>query len=150
MDPERAVTSIGAAEADRPLLASLKPDDLEFQAEVLLRKRWSAVRVLMPDTVARLAEDGWRRFRSYARLTWPEGRGGAEWDAARFCDWLRRVTPDSLNVAESNRVRFASGSNCIKLSWAPDLKVRGRVRSGWQVFLRTSRKRRELLLWFGF
>src|SRR5947209_20154994 len=47
---------LGLSDAERSAFLSLKPDDLEFQARVLLRKRFEAVQRLLPLTCASLGE----------------------------------------------------------------------------------------------
>src|SRR6266404_7131046 len=70
-DPLRTAECLGVPMEDRPELIALRPEDLEFQAEVLLRKRFEAISRLVPQTIANAGARGWLLFSAYAREIWP-------------------------------------------------------------------------------
>src|SRR5580658_6887219 len=80
-DPRALVARLGVRASDQPALLQLAPDDLEFQARVLLRKRFDSLRRILPETCARLGDEAWSSFYSYARLEWPSGDDPATLDA---------------------------------------------------------------------
>lgn len=63
---EITVAAMPVREHDRPALAQLNSEDLEFQATVLLRKRFGEVRRHLPLTIERLGDESWTAFHRYA------------------------------------------------------------------------------------
>ena len=61
-DPVAFVRGLGLAEADRDRFLRLVPADLEFQARVLLRKRFVLVRDILPRTCENLGDEAWPEF----------------------------------------------------------------------------------------
>jgi hypothetical protein len=90
--------------SDRALLLQLVPGDLEFQAQVLLRKRFDHVRAALPQTCARLADAAWPLFARFARTAPNAAR-----DAVDFCGYLAAARRDAICPLEYNRCLFAAG-----------------------------------------
>src|SRR5262245_61787810 len=106
--PLSAIQSLNVFEAECPSLLNLNPVDLEFQAQILLRKRFEAVARLLPQTCSNLGVSAWPAFAEYARDYWPEGQLNPSYDAQSFADrLLSRGEP--VCIAERNRLRFALG-----------------------------------------
>jgi hypothetical protein len=134
-DPARTIERLELAEAERALLLNLDADDLEFQAEVLLRKRFEAISRVIPQTLANLGEDAWPAFVKYARNFWPVCQKMAAQDAGGFFEHLRTHRPAVICGREANRIRFALGHRRIE-AHLRDMHVRGRVRKCLQLFFR--------------
>jgi hypothetical protein len=135
--------------ADLRVLASLPPADLEFQANVLLRKRYNVIKRLLPVTCARLGGRAWQSFKEYARGHWPQHVPMALYDARAFCNYLGARYPDVLSRSELNRIRFAGSNRLFSLSFVPDAPRGQRTHFGLQLLLRSGRDGwRELAICF--
>src|ERR1043166_5133871 len=132
------VADLGVSESDRQTLAALKVEDLEFQARVLLRKRFESVRRLIPATCASLGEQAWPCFHAYARTFWPDGPRAEIVDAASFCKQLSRTDPNAVCRSEVNRLEFARSKRRLAVAWVSNLFIEGRSRRGLQILLRHS------------
>jgi hypothetical protein len=146
--PATVVGALGVREADQSLLLAIAPADLEAQALVLLRKRFGAVRRLLPITCARVGEKAWPLFSKWAREGWPDGEAAGLRDADEYAQRLAVGHPDVICRPEWNRVRFALGSHRLALHWVRELPkpihkspcwacqilVRGRA-PGWHEFV---------------
>ncbi|HAB14832.1 MAG TPA: hypothetical protein PLX89_09860 [Verrucomicrobiota bacterium] len=106
-DPKAVTAQMELAERDSLTLQALDPTDLEFQAQVLLRKRFDVVRRLIPQTCRHLSDQAWPSFAQYARGHWPNSGDAAEIDAQAFCSHLQSVYSDRVSPLEWNRLRFA-------------------------------------------
>lgn len=128
-DPGGVVEAMRLAPREAQALAALRFEDLEVQADILLRKRFDAVARLVPRTCE---TSGWEAFRAYARLSWPES---AEADAAGFCQYAGCPVP-----SESHRASFAAGRGWFACYWLS----RGPAGpAGLQLFLRIGSRWRE-------
>jgi hypothetical protein len=148
-DPSHLAKQFGVSDADLRALASLPSVDLEFQANVLLRKRYDEVRRVLPVTCARLGEGAWPSFKEYARSHWPQRVPMALYDARAFCNYLGTRNPDVLSRSELNRIRFAGSNRLFSLSFVPDMPRGQRTHFGIQLLLRSGRHGwRELAICF--
>src|SRR5687767_8469200 len=68
------VWQIGLRESDRQAFLQLWPADLEFQANILLRKRFDVIRRTLPRTCRNLGRDAWLEFQPFARPSRPLGK----------------------------------------------------------------------------
>ena len=149
-DPFSTADSLGVAIEERPAWLALNQDDLEFQAEVLLRKRFEAVSRLIPQTVANAGARAWPLFAEYARKIWPDADPPEVDDANRFCIRLDSMPDSFVPADERNRVRFAAGNASFAVHFVPNASVRNRRRPCLQIFLRTTGQAwREVLLYIG-
>lgn len=131
-DPDGVLAGMSlASPRDREALRALRYEDLEVQADILLRKRFDGVKRIVPRTCEAA---GWHGFREYARACWPET---PEADAAEFCEHAGRPVP-----VERNRARFSAGSGKIACHW---VRRSPRNPAGLHVLLRWGQHIRE---WF--
>ena len=107
VDPGMVVAQFGLKEGDRAALLGLRAEDLEYQAVILLRKRFDAMRRVIPRTCAELGDASWPAFLRYARGYLPEGQPVATADAQAFCEHLQSVRPGAVDAREWNQVCFA-------------------------------------------
>jgi hypothetical protein len=112
-DPVAFVRKIELRERDRTALLQLVPTDLEFQARVLLRKRFGLVQAALPETCRALSHDGWPEFESYGRANAPSGTNQLAADVWEFSQHLRKTRPETLCAHEFNRARFAQSQRRI-------------------------------------
>ncbi len=108
-DPGAVTERLGVRPSDRARVTGLVVADLEFQADVLLRKRFTPIRGMLSRTCAQLGNGAWPEFRAFARAT----DALAERDAEGFCAYLAERRSAALCSLEHNRSRFAqSGGRC--------------------------------------
>jgi hypothetical protein len=98
---------IDLRESDRAAFVRLAPADLEFQARVLLRKRFDHVQAALPQTCRALGGRAWPEFQRHGRSSAPTGPNAAMREARDFATHLARSGCPALHRAELNRVRFA-------------------------------------------
>ena len=150
--PSAVVGELGVREADQSLLLAIAPADLEAQALVLLRKRFGAVRRLLPITCERVGEKAWPLFSKWAREGWPDGEAAGWRDADEYAQRLAVGHPDVVCRPEWNRVRFALGSRRLALHWVRELPkpIHRRPRWNCQVLVRGRAGRwHEVVLFLG-
>src|SRR5258708_6828653 len=70
VNPQAAAEQVKLRLADCPAWLQLVPEDVEFQAIVLLRKRLDLVKYFVPETSRQLGEKLWPAFYTYARVSW--------------------------------------------------------------------------------
>lgn len=142
-DPLALARRLGLRECDQSVFLQLVPTDLEFQARVLLRKRFDLVRQSLPRTCEELGNATWLEFQRYARMRWPAGEDHVTQDAFAFCQHLLQTRPASLCPLEWNRVQFVHGQRRLIVRWVKTMP-------GVQAFLRLPSGRwHEWLVWFG-
>lgn len=139
-DAARLAESLDIRPADRAQFCGLVADDVEFQAKVLLRKRFALVSPAFPLTCSRLENAGSLDFFRFARSYVPPLHHSVLHDRAGFAAFLRRERPTSLCPGEANRAQFAAGQNVFFVRFVPSLlpteKQRRRWPPGLQVFFR--------------
>jgi len=149
--PAETVERVGLAEPVRAAVLALNCDDLEFQARILLRKRFQAVLPLLPATAAALADKAWPLFLGFGRTAAPSGKPPELHDANGFLQILFRSSPNLVVHSEANRIRFAFKRQRFACYFSRALLVRNRCRCGLQLFLRQNANcYREYALYFGF
>ena len=134
--PAQTIQTLDVAASERAALLNLSPEDLEAQAQVLLRKRFEIISKLIPQTCANLGHHAWPLFAEYARSSWPSGAAAEVVDADRFCRFLLTARQLSVSRSEKNRINFCLGKKKMAIHSATDLLIRNRPRKGIQVFLR--------------
>lgn len=139
-DPMALAETMGLAGQDRAAFLQLVPEDLEFQATVLLRKRFDLVRVALPNSCSKMGPAAWIEFRVYGRSRGASTGSQQAEDVSGFCIHLAAVCPDALCPIELNRVRFAQGQRRCAFHFVKDMPVRDRHRAGVQIFLRRPRR----------
>jgi hypothetical protein len=118
IDPQRLVESLQLGEPVRSAVLRLRPDELEFQAEVLLHKRFDLVKPVLPQTLQRVGDKAWPEFARHGRAYWPPETNHVAQDAYIFCRGLNETHPGFVDAVEWNRVRFACGTRRISIHLA--------------------------------
>lgn len=149
-NPQAVAGQINLGRRDWPAFMQLVPEDLEFQARILLRKRLELVRQLLPETVRGLGENFWPQFLEYARASWPVEPRAVLQDAFQFCRRLRQQQPQVVNQSEWNRLRFALSENHLALHCLLRETIRGKRHLWLQIFYRgRSKQWCEFMFYFG-
>ena len=149
-DPIAVVAQIRLRESDCAMFLQLRPSDLEFQARILLRKRFVLVRQALPRTCQNLGDDAWPEFQRYGRPGGPTGKEMITEDAVGFCQHLRQIRPAALCAVETNRFRFAQRRRAFAFHFVMAMGSRGSRRPAVQVFLRRQPGRwHEWLVYLG-
>ena len=150
-DPVGVARELRLREADRPAFLRLRLVDLEFQARVLLRKRFDLVRLVLPQTFRNLGNDAWSEFQRCTENAPPLQTDQAQKieDAFAFSRHLHRLRPRALCSVEASRAQFARGHARLGLRFIWAKTSRGSRRPGVQIFLRRSARWDEYLVYFG-
>jgi hypothetical protein len=149
--PLQTVENLGVQDSDRPALLALNVRDLEFQAQILLRKRFEALSCLIPQTCSNLGAGAWPLFAQYERSSPPALVPADILDAGRFLECIRQRNPAAISHSENNRVRFAQGTMRLSLHFVSDVIVRDHPRRCLQFFIRTDLLRwKEYVFYFAF
>lgn len=148
-DPTGTARVFGVREDLLSALTSLDPDELDLQADTLLRKRLHEVQRLLPNTFARLGAAAHELFLRYAGNHWPEGHLRHVEDAAAFEQYLLQYGRDYVCLSELNRVAFLASRRRIAVHWAPDVWLSGRRRHAIQILYRLRGCPRQLVLYLG-
>lgn len=149
-NPAAVATRLQVRPQDRAAFAALSSEEIEIQATILIRKRFDAVRRLIPATMDGLGERAWPLFLAHARGYWPETPAGQIHDTERFCVRLAQSEPRALCAAEMNRLRFHTGRQPFAWHFVRDLRVRGRVHRAVQLLVRRGRGWSEYALHFAW
>lgn len=136
LDPEGVLAALHIRKSEWPAFASLPPDDLEFQSRILLRKRFTEVKKLLPQTCASLGDPAWAAFQSYGREHWPSDTGGAIEDALSFHAAAFEQFPKRVCNTERNRLRFRLSTRRFEIHWVRDATLSRVCPYGIQVLLR--------------
>ncbi len=136
---------------DAASLCESSYEDLECQADILLHKRFEAIKALLPSTLAKLSGQAFPEFRKYARFQWPEGEFRELLDAENFLSFLAISSPFQCSYSDRSRLRFFQNTRGLGFYWAPDLQIDGRCRAGLQILSRTRKSGvREWAVYLGF
>jgi len=122
---------------ERAAALALDADDLDFQAQVLIRKRFTQTANIIPRTCEELGGNAWPAFLAYARAYWPEHARKELKDAHDFCLFVKQNHPGALCMAEFNRVRFLLGARHFALHFPRHFTGRNRRRRSLQILFRT-------------
>ncbi|MCX6954737.1 MAG: hypothetical protein NTV51_21485 [Verrucomicrobia bacterium] len=147
---EAVAAEMNVRTGDRDSFLQLIPADLEFQATILLRKRFELVKRALPRTCRDLGEQAWPEFQRYARACWPSGARVIAQDALGFCAHLHPARNGVVCPLERQRARFVSESNRFAIRYVRTPRMTGTVRGALHVFVRHSPSRwHEWLLYVG-
>lgn len=145
-DPRAVAARLNLCESDCAALAQLVPADLEFQADVLIRKRFNLVRRIVPETCRLLGAETWPVFHAYARTHWLRREQSPAHDAQGFCCHLQQHQSDGLCEAEWNRLRFILSPARFACHFIRRPPARNQTKHAMQLFLRLGRRRwREMI-----
>ncbi|MEO6036632.1 MAG: hypothetical protein ABIQ35_15385 [Verrucomicrobiota bacterium] len=149
-NPQMVAAQMNLRNDDLPALLQLIPEDLEFQARVLLSKRLDVVRRIVPETCRRLAATEWPAFHAYARSHWPNEADAIGRDAHNFCRHLKQANLQSICQAEWNRLEFAFSERRFAIHHVERRITDNKSKTSFQIFLRTRRPRwHEIRFYFG-
>lgn len=126
VDAALIANELGMSEANRSAFISLSAADIEFQAQVLIRKRLEAVKSVIPVTCADLRDQLWPHFHNYARTAWLAGENKAQPDAIAFCRFLEEHTSIPIDAGEQFRLNFAASHRRVTLRVTLQLPSRQR------------------------
>lgn len=142
-DRKAALAGFSLGGDDQQALENLDPEDLEFQAEILLRKRFDLVLRHLPTTCRKLPGEGRPDFIGYARCRWSGGEFAQQVDALEFCRFLRTHRPGAVDAEEENRLVFATSGR--RWAWFGILSwdEKGRRRPAGQILFRWGNRIRE-------
>jgi hypothetical protein len=114
VNPDGVISSLCKNALVQAKLVNLKIEELEAQAEVLLRKRFEVIKGILPGLVCRLDLKAWPLFRQYARSRWL----AAPQDALDFAEYAYAQNSSKIDIREMNRLRFAlQPGPTVKLFW---------------------------------
>lgn len=149
-DPVATALRLGLRESDRTAFLQLSPDDLEFQARVLLRKRFDLIRRILPRTCAQLGPQGWSEFLHYGRTATLGTTKPIAEDAVGFCRYLKQAKPETICPVERNRARFVLNSSKFTCQVVGAIPFHKKRYPGIQFFVRSRSDRwHEWLIHFG-
>lgn len=149
-DPEAVANQFCIQSHDRAAFLGLVPHELEFQAEILLRKRFGEIQRLLPQTLVQLDEEAWQLFRKFGHGKWPKTSPQPIHHAHAFCEYLAREKLASVCALESNRLRFVLGRRRVAMHFIGSAAIRGKRRRALQLLARDAQGRlREFLFHFG-
>lgn len=148
-NPTALAKQLSLSESDWPMFLRLVPSDLEFQAKVLLRKRFNLVRDALPQTCGRLGDDAWLEFQRYGRSPHVVEGPSVEDDVTGFCRHVAGRDLELVDPVEFNRLRFAQARRPIAFYLVPAPVSARPAQQGVQVFIRYRNHKYEWLLYFG-
>lgn len=134
--PQAVVERLQVRASDHAALLAISAADLEFQAGILLGKRFELIKNLVPRTLAALGEKARSDFFAYARTRWPRGVNQAWEDAVEFCRHCERQPSSWVCHAELNRLNFVLSKKCVAVHFVRGLSLRKRDRNAIQMFIR--------------
>lgn len=136
-DRAGTIKELGIAPSQSKFFAALKLEQLDAQAESLIRKRRTEVARLIPETWSRLGSEGRCRFHQYAdQSAWPEGHRRHFIDAAQFCEFLRSSAEPEYLRSEHHWVEFVASDRTFSVRLVSDLVVCGKERWAIQLCIR--------------
>ena len=146
-DPASVARALDVAEPHRAAFCSIRAEQLDTQAGVLLGKRFHEVAVLLPRTIQRIGNVARELFRTYAETFWPTGHRRHIEDAVAFGRFIARRNRAFIDVVEFNRLCFLISGRRVRLHFA-GVRVPGtRPRRAVQVLCRTPSDVRSWLLY---
>lgn len=149
-DALAAAKNIQLRLTDYPAWQQLVSADVEFQADVLLRKRLDAVKTFAPATCRRLGDTLWPVFREFARHHWPGEEDEKFLDAHQFCRALKQKQPDAVAGWEWNRFKFALSKSHVAFFLVKIPLAKNKSRRGIQLLTRNrSGRGREFFIYLG-
>ena len=148
--PAATALRLGVRASDRTVFLQLSPDDLEFQARILLRKRFDLIRRILPRTCTQLGTQAWSEFLHYSRTALLTTAKPIAEDAVGFCRHLAAAKPRTVSPVERNRARFVLSSRRFTCQVVGAIPFHKKRYPGIQFFLRSRSDRwHEWLIRFG-
>lgn len=145
-NPHIVLARLNLRKNDYDAFSKLSPDDLEFQAKILIRKRFVIVQNIVPETFRILGGEAWQQFHAYARANRKTPEQTAHQDAECFCRYLLQIKATCLFKAELNRLRFILSKSRFAIHAIRHKQGKHAV----QLFLRFGKHHfREVIFYFG-
>ena len=146
-DADACAREIGLSENHSAAFLRLVPTDLEFQARVLLRKRFKLVVDALPQTCCRLGPEAWTEFQRYGRSSAPAQMEQVCHDVLAFAEYLCALRCGVCPL-ELNRARFTCRRRTLVVHLVIAIPAGGRRRPCVQILLRSQSQRwQEWLLY---
>lgn len=135
-DPNDCASRLSLQSQDVPAFIRMSTDEIQRQAQTLLKKRFHEVSKWLPATISRLGAAAWTDFRDYAELEWPQGHNRHLRDAIGFGEHLQRSRRRELSTREFHRLRFRDSSQKLRLGFSLHWDFATRRHFGFQVLRR--------------
>lgn len=136
-NPSAFIASQGLSEEAAQVMTSLDCNQLDRQAEALLRKRRFQVAQIIPQTWHSLGSSAAEQFQNYMeQTTWPETHQKHELDAQHFCEYLQQQKISGYLKSEHNWLNFRLHQHWFQIHWVTDLVIGQQRFRGIQVFSR--------------
>jgi hypothetical protein len=115
-DRAHTVEALNVRTTDCQAIVRLAPDEVEFQARILLKKRLDAIQRFIPITCERLGEGIWTTFVDYSNKI--SSLSDVTEDACCFAEYVAEAVPAARCSSEVNRLRFAKGRSrfCMRFT----------------------------------
>lgn len=148
VDPHATANELCSEASARAALLEVDVDQLDEQAEGLVRKRFAEVAELLPRSVARLRGTALPLFKEHAASFWPEGHRRHIEDAAGFARYLQRRGVSAACEAELHAAIFG-GSRRMAAIRLTRIIVGRRTRRALQILLRYPQPARQIFIYLG-
>ena len=144
-DPSKTLGQMGLPESESAALLAIPPDDLEYQAKILIRKRFKLIQPLLRETLSRDEAATQSLFFKYGRIHQPTGDPPAIRDAVGFCRHCKIGDP-----LELNRLKFQLSTARLRPRLVFGARRGGRRFYGLQLLYRNGKKEvKEMLISLG-
>lgn len=140
--PEQVLERNNLRERDKHIFLGISPQQLDAQADILIRKRMRELYAMIPVTMTGHGERAGNLFRAYAECNWPQGHQRHHLDAIRFCEYLKHAGMD-FNRSEYYRVRFAIGRARWQIRFVRDAWIGNCFKCAVQVLCRIGKRTYE-------
>ena len=134
-DLDACATRLGLSDDQRLRLHELDVDQLDFQAQTLVHKRYRGAAEHLPLSMRDLGERALPLFREFARHQWPTGHDRHAQDAVAFADFLTSRTEFRVDGGELALARLRLTRGRFALRWVR-LRRGGRRRLALQLSIR--------------
>jgi hypothetical protein len=124
-NPSEVSFKLGVGERERSALIQLVPEDLEFQAAVLLRKRLKILENHIPRTLGNLGKNAWQEFHQFARNRCQTSGQSSSAEACDFLLHLKNCDCQLICKREFNRLEFQSSKRQLRFAWIKQNNFKG-------------------------
>ena len=136
-DRHAVIKELGVVSDDHDCLLSLDVEQLEAQAESLIRKRRAEVVRFLPNTWSCLGTQALCSFHEYVDDShWPQGHRRHLLDALGFCQFLEERKQVGYLKSEHQWVWFLANDRIFSIRIVSDLMIRENAWSGIQICFR--------------
>jgi hypothetical protein len=136
-DRHAVIKELDVASDDHAYLLSLDVEQLEAQADSLIRKRRAEVVRLVPNTWSCLGKSALSSFQEYVdHSTWPQGHRRHLLDSLGFCQFLEERKRLGYLKSEHHWIGFLASDRFCSIRVVEDLMIRERAWWGIQFCFR--------------